>query len=172
MERQRDSAEQHSHHGHSHGHGHHHGHSHAPANYGRAFTIGVVLNSAFVIVEAGFGIASGSMALVADAGHNLSDVLSLLIAWGASIASQRPPSARFTYGYKSSSILAAMGNAALLLLALGAILYETIQRFISSWLASAYLSTQAPPCCSWGGAKMTSIFAVPFCIWRPMPWYR
>lgn len=131
MEKQRDSAEQHGHHGHSHGHGHHHGHAHAPANYGRAFAIGIVLNSAFVLVEAGFGIASGSMALVADAGHNLSDVLSLLIAWGASIASQRPPSARFTYGYKSSSILAAMGNAALLLLALGAILYETIQHFIS-----------------------------------------
>ncbi|MXP25771.1 cation diffusion facilitator family transporter [Altererythrobacter indicus] len=131
MKNQRDSAEQHGHHGHSHGHGHHHGHVHAPANYGRAFAIGVVLNSVFVIVEAGFGIISGSMALVADAGHNLSDVLSLLIAWGASIASQRPPSARFTYGYKSSSILAAMGNAALLLIALGAILYETIQRFIA-----------------------------------------
>ncbi|RKF21075.1 cation transporter [Altericroceibacterium spongiae] len=119
-------------HAHHHGHGHHHhGHSHAPADYGRAFAIGIALNTCFVIVEASFGIISGSMALVADAGHNLSDVLSLLIAWGANIASKRPPSARFTYGYKSSSILAAIGNAALLLIALGAILYETIHRFMS-----------------------------------------
>ena len=114
--------------GHSHNHTHGHGHSHAPADFGRAFAIGVVLNSAFVLVEAGFGLWSGSMALVADAGHNLSDVMSLLIAWGAAYMAARPASSRFTYGYKSSSILAALANAGLLLVALGAILFETIDR--------------------------------------------
>ncbi len=117
--------------GHSHSaheHGHHHGHSHAPANYGRAFAIGVALNSAFVLIEAAFGMLSGSMALVADAGHNLSDVLSLLIAWGASYMSQLPANERYTYGYKSSSIIAALANAGLLLVALGAILFETLDR--------------------------------------------
>jgi cobalt-zinc-cadmium efflux system protein len=86
------------------------------------------LNSAFVLIEAGFGLWSGSMALVADAGHNLSDVLSLLIAWGAAYMSTQPASPRYTYGYKSSSILAALANAGLLLVALGAILLETIDR--------------------------------------------
>lgn len=110
------------------GHHHSHDHSHAAADYGRAFAIGVLLNSAFVLIEAGFGIWSGSMALVADAGHNLSDVLSLLIAWGAAYMSSLPASGRYTYGYKSSSILAALANAALLLVALGAILFETVDR--------------------------------------------
>jgi len=115
-------------HSHSHGHDHGHGHAHAPADFGRAFAIGILLNSAFVLIEAGFGLWSGSMALVADAGHNLSDVMSLLIAWGAAYMSARPASSRFTYGYKSSSILAALANAGLLLVALGAILFETIDR--------------------------------------------
>ena len=118
------------HHGHGHGHGSAHGHSHAPADYGRAFAVGVALNTAFVIVEATFGVLSGSMALVADAGHNLSDVLSLLIAWGASVAAKKPPTARFTYGLKSSTILAALANAALLLVAIGAILFETVHRLV------------------------------------------
>jgi len=120
----------HAHHGHDHAHGHGHGHSHAPASYGRAFLIGVVLNTGFVVVEAAYGLLSGSMALVADAGHNLSDVLSLLIAWGAAVMTARPPSARFTYGFKSSSILAALANAGLLLVAIGAILIETLRRFV------------------------------------------
>jgi cobalt-zinc-cadmium efflux system protein len=111
-----------------HHHNHSHGHSHGHGDYGRAFAIGVLLNSAFVLVEAGFGLWSGSMALVADAGHNLSDVMSLLIAWGAAYMAARPASSRFTYGYKSSSILAALANAGLLLVALGAILFETIDR--------------------------------------------
>ena len=126
-------------HGHAHGHGHHHGHQHGhqhghhhgPTSHGRAFAVGIVLNSAFVVVEATFGFLSGSMALVADAGHNLSDVLALVIAWGASIAAQRPPSARFTWGYKSSTILAALANAALLLLAIGAISFEAVNRLIN-----------------------------------------
>jgi len=117
-------------HDHSHDHGHGHGHSHAPADFGRAFAIGIALNTAFVAVEAAFGYISGSMALVADAGHNLSDVLGLLIAWGAAAAAKRPPSPRFTYGLKSSTILAALANAALLMIAIGAILFETIDRFL------------------------------------------
>lgn len=116
------------HHGHGHGHGH--GHHHAPANFGRAFAIGITLNTGFVLVEGVYGFLSGSMALVADAGHNLSDVLGLLIAWGATILSGRSPSQRFTYGFKSSSILAALMNAALLLIAIGAIAIEAIHRLI------------------------------------------
>ena len=115
-------------HSHSHGHGHEHGH--APADFGRAFAIGIVLNTVFVVVEATFGLLSGSMALVADAGHNLSDVLGLLIAWGATVAARRPASARFTWGLKSSTILAALANAMLLLVAIGAILFETVHRLI------------------------------------------
>lgn len=102
----------------------------APRSLGRAFALGVALNTAFVLVEAGFGIWSGSMALVADAGHNLSDVLGLLIAWAASVMSAQPASARFTYGFKASSILAALANAGLLFVALGAILFETIHRLL------------------------------------------
>lgn len=120
----------HHHHDHQHGHGHHHGHAHAPATFGRAFAIGIALNLGFVAIEAVYGILAGSMALVADAGHNLSDVLGLVIAWIASVLAARPPSARYTYGLKSSSILAALGNAAFLLVALGAILIETVRRLI------------------------------------------
>lgn len=122
----------HHHHGHDrHGHhGHHHGH-HAPppGQRGRAFALAITLNLAFVVAEVVAGLASGSMALVADAGHNLSDVLSLMLAWGASVLAARPPSARFTWGFKSSSILASLTNSALLWVALGAILAETIRRF-------------------------------------------
>lgn len=117
--------------GHSHGGrkgGHAHAHAHAPRDFGRAFAIGVILNTAFVIVEATYGFLSGSMALVADAGHNLSDVLALLLAWGASVAARRPSSTRFTYGYKSSTILAALANAMLLLVAIGMILLEAVDR--------------------------------------------
>jgi len=111
-----------------HDHHHHHGHGHS-ATPGRGFALAVSLNLGFVVAETAAGILSGSMALVADAGHNLSDVLSLLLAWAASVLAARPPSARYTYGLKSSSILAAIANAALLWVALGAILVETIRRF-------------------------------------------
>lgn len=114
--------------GHRHDHVHGHGHSHAPKDFGQAFLIGIVLNTAFVIVEAVYGWLSGSMALIADAGHNLSDVLALLLAWGASVAAKKPPTGRFTYGYKSSTILAALANAGLLLVAIGAIAFETFHR--------------------------------------------
>ena len=102
---------------------------HSPAGkYDRAFATGVVLNIGFVIIEAVFGIISGSLALLADAGHNLSDVVGLLLAWGASYLSRRKPSERRTYGWHGSSILAAMLNAVILLLAVGAIAWEAVKR--------------------------------------------
>ncbi|HSJ77122.1 MAG TPA: cation transporter, partial [Erythrobacter sp.] len=108
-----DHSHSHSHSGgHPHGsgsdcHGPHdaHGHHHAPKDFGRAFALGIGLNVAFVVIEASAGLLYNSMALVADAGHNLSDVLALMLAWVASIAARRPPSGRFTYGFKSSTIL-------------------------------------------------------------------
>ncbi len=119
-----------AHHDHTHGHGHHgHGHGQATGPDRSSFGIAIALNLAFLVTEVAAGFISGSMALLADAGHNLSDVLSLLLAWGASVLAARPPTARFTYGLKSSSILAALANAALLWVALGAILVETIRRF-------------------------------------------
>ncbi|MES2136676.1 MAG: cation diffusion facilitator family transporter [Pseudomonadota bacterium] len=110
-------------------HGHGHGHSHAPADFGRAFLIGIVLNVSFVLIEAGFGIAVNSMALLADAGHNLSDVLGLVVAWAAATLGKRLPTAHYTYGFRRSTILAALFNALFLLAALGAIAAEAIQRF-------------------------------------------
>lgn len=97
-------------------------------DFGRAFGIGIALNLAFVAVEAAAGFVGNSMALLADAGHNLSDVLGLALAWAAHILSQRPPTRRFTYGLQGSSILAALGNAILLLVACGAIGWEAIRR--------------------------------------------
>jgi cobalt-zinc-cadmium efflux system protein len=96
---------------------------------GRAFAIGVALNSVFVLAEAGVGLWTGSLALLADAGHNLSDVLSLLLAWGAVILARRPPTARRTYGLRKATILASLANAVLLLVAVGAISAEAIRRF-------------------------------------------
>lgn len=122
-------------HGHAHGPGHHHhghahhGHSHAPKDFGRAFAIGTALNLGFVLVEAGAGLITHSLALLADAGHNLSDVLGLLLAWGAAVLAKRAPSARRTYGLRKGTILASLGNAALLLVAVGAIAWEAIRRF-------------------------------------------
>lgn len=111
----------------SHDHSHH-GHSHAPASFGRAFAIGIALNLGFVIVEAGYGIASSSVALLADAGHNLSDVAGLAVAWAGATFATRRPSKRFTYGLHGSSILAALVNAALLLVAVGVIAWEAVAR--------------------------------------------
>ena len=113
---------------HTHGQGDH-PHSHAPGSFGFAFALGTALNVGFVIVEAIFGFLSNSTALLADAGHNLSDVLGLLVAWTAATLSRRPPSARYTYGLRSSSILAALFNGMFLLVAVGAIAWEAIQRF-------------------------------------------
>ncbi len=113
----------HSHHGYDHGGG--------EPNFGKAFAVGIGLNTAFVVIEAAFGIASNSLALLADAGHNLSDVLGLAVAWAAAILSKRPPSQRYTYGWRGSSILAALFNATFLLVALGAIGWESITRFFN-----------------------------------------
>jgi cobalt-zinc-cadmium efflux system protein len=121
-------------------HDHHddHGHSHAPKDFGRAFAIGTVLNAGFVVVEGTYGILSNSMALLADAGHNLSDVFGLLMAWGAATVAKRAPTARFTYGLRSSSILAALANAILLLIAVGAIAWEAVQRFSNPETTAGY----------------------------------
>jgi cobalt-zinc-cadmium efflux system protein len=115
----------HDHHAHSHGHHHHH---HAAPNYGRAFAIGIALNLAYVAAQAGFGLAAGSLALLADAGHNLGDVLGLGLSWGAALLGRRGPSGRFTYGFRSSSILAALANALILLVVTGGIAWEAIRR--------------------------------------------
>jgi len=105
-----------------------HHHDHAPADFGRAFAIGTALNLGFVAVEGAAGFLTDSVALLADAGHNLSDVLGLLVAWGAAELAKRPASKRFTYGLRGSSILAALANALLLLVAVGAITLEAVQR--------------------------------------------
>ncbi len=109
------------------GHDHHHTTSNGN-NYGLIFGLGIGLNLAYVIVEATFGFLSGSLSLVADAGHNLSDVLGLVAAWTAYVLAKRSPSGRFTYGLKRSPILASLFNALLLLVAMGAISYEAVQR--------------------------------------------
>ena len=111
-----------------HVHDHHGVHVHVPTSFGRAFAIGISLNTALVVAEAIYGYIGNSTALLADAGHNLSDVFGLLVAWGASVVSKRAPSGRFTYGFRGSSILAALANAVFLLVATGAIGWEAILR--------------------------------------------
>jgi cobalt-zinc-cadmium efflux system protein len=124
----------HNHHGHQHGHAHDHGHHHHhhgdPNSMGRAFVIAIVLNSVFVAVEFFYGFLANSTALMADAGHNLSDVLGLMLAWGAAILAKRIPNQRYTYGLRSSSILAALFNAMLLMAACGGIAWEAVQQLI------------------------------------------
>jgi cobalt-zinc-cadmium efflux system protein len=121
----------HHHHDHDHGHshGHHHHHHPAPGDNSRAFAVSVVLNSLFVVIEFAFGFIANSTALMADAGHNLSDVLGLLLAWGAAMLAKSKPDGRYTYGLRSSSILAALANALLLMVACGAIAWEAVLRF-------------------------------------------
>ena len=110
-------------------HDHDHHHAHGPADFGRAFALGAALNIGFVAVEGAAGFLTDSVALLADAGHNLSDVLGLLVAWAGAELAKRPVSKRFTYGFRGSSILAALTNSVLLLVAVGAIGWEAIQRF-------------------------------------------
>lgn len=112
------------------GAGHSHNHDHAPADYSRAFALGIVLNLGIVVLETVFGLLSGSMALLADAGHNLSDVLGLVVAWVGAAMAKRRASARFTYGLKKGSILAALINALMLMVAVGAISAEAIRRLL------------------------------------------
>jgi len=110
------------------GHSHSHSHSHATASFGKAFAIGIALNLGFVVVEAVFGFRANSVALLSDAGHNLSDVLGLFVAWGGGALALKASSDRFTYGLKKASILAALANALFLMVAVGAIGLEAIQR--------------------------------------------
>jgi cobalt-zinc-cadmium efflux system protein len=121
----------HDHAGHSHNHdAHAHGdaHVHAPASFGKAFAIGITLNLGFVVIEALYGLMSNSVSLLADAGHNLSDVLGLAVAWLGSVLARRAPTARFTYGMRGSSILAALFNAVVLLVTVGGLSWEAIRR--------------------------------------------
>jgi cobalt-zinc-cadmium efflux system protein len=128
------AAREHVHdHGHGHDHGHVHGtgahaHGHVPSSFDRAFAIGVALNVAFVIAELGFGMRTRSLALIADAGHNLGDVLALVLAWAGTVLARRGPTPRRTYGMRRFSILAAIANAGILLIAVGAIIVEALDR--------------------------------------------
>jgi cobalt-zinc-cadmium efflux system protein len=121
----------HDHGGHAHdhdAHGHGRAHAHAPASFGKAFAIGIALNLAFVVIEAVYGLISNSVSLLADAGHNLGDVLGLGVAWLASVLARRAPTERFTYGMRGSSILAALFNAVFLLVTVGALSWEAVRR--------------------------------------------
>jgi len=111
------------------GHSHAHSTIQTPSCHNRAFGIGIALNVGYIVLEVVLGCLTDSLALLADAGHNLSDVFSLLLAWGAASVGARPPSGRRTYGLRRASILAALANAILLLLAIGAIAWEAVQRF-------------------------------------------
>ncbi len=127
---------QHSHqhdslHDHDHAHDHQHSHHHAPTEFGRAFAIGIALNLAFVAIEMFYGWRVNSLALLADAGHNLSDVAGLVLAWGAAWAGKRRPNVLYTYGLKRASIVAAFANAVLLLIAMGSLAWEAIARLSS-----------------------------------------
>lgn len=113
--------------GHSHGAGHHH---HVPKSFGKAFAIGITLNLIYVIAEAAWGFWGNSLALLADAGHNLSDILALICAWVAAILSQKKPTDNFTYGYRRTSILASLINAIALLIVTGGIIWEAIERLL------------------------------------------
>jgi cobalt-zinc-cadmium efflux system protein len=120
-------------HDHQHQRGHTHrlvGHVHTPANFGWAFAIGITLNLIYVAAETIYGISAHSLALLADAGHNLSDVLGLVAAWAAALLSARRPSDRFTYGLGRTSVLAALGNAVALLIVTGGIAWEAVRRLM------------------------------------------
>jgi cobalt-zinc-cadmium efflux system protein len=118
-------------HRHGHGHGHEHGGGRHKAGFGGALALGLALNLGFVAVEAAYGVIANSVALIADAGHNLGDALGLAIALTASILAQRRPSHRYTYGLRSSSILAALFNAIVLLITVGGIIVEAINRLVA-----------------------------------------
>jgi cobalt-zinc-cadmium efflux system protein len=149
----------HDHHDHAHGHGHHdhgHGHSHAPASFGIAFAVGISLNFGFVLLETVYGLIADSMALVADAGHNLADVLGLVLAWWATSLVRKAPSARRTYGLKRSSILASLVNAVVLLVGVGGIAVEAARRLgeptpvdsgIVIWVAAAGIAVNGFTAC-------------------------
>jgi cobalt-zinc-cadmium efflux system protein len=113
----------------AHGHAHDHGHSHVPKDFGFIFAVVTALNVALVVLQVVFGVMANSVALLADAGHNFGDALALLLAWGAHVMCKASPTRRYTYGFRSASILAALANGIILLVATGAIAWEAIQRF-------------------------------------------
>jgi cobalt-zinc-cadmium efflux system protein len=117
--------------------GHDHHHHHAPRDFSRAFALGILINVGIVAIELTYGLLADSMALISDAGHNLSDVLGLVVAWAGAIMARRSPSPRFTYGLKKASILAALVNSLFLLVAVGAIAAEAIRRLIDPQPAEA-----------------------------------
>lgn len=117
----------HDHHGHDHIGGHHH----APKDFGRAFFLGITLNTVFIIAEVAYGLKANSLALLADAGHNVGDVLALALAWAAAALGRRKPSHRFTYGLGGSSIIVSLANAVVLLIVTGAIAWESVLRLMS-----------------------------------------
>ena len=126
MQHHHDHAHDHDHHGHA-----HHHHHHAPSSFNRAFAIGIGLNLLFVVIEAFYGWRADSLALLADAGHNLSDVAGLVLAWGGALAGKVQASSRHSYGFKKASILAAFINALLLLVAMGSLAWEAVLRLQS-----------------------------------------
>ena len=131
------SGHNHNHDHHDHGHGHHHGHSHghahahAPTNFGTRFLIAAALNTVFIAAEVIYGFKANSLALLADAGHNFSDVIGLLLAWGAWWLAKKKPQPNFTYGFRGASIVAAFLNAILLLVAVGGIVFEAVERLMA-----------------------------------------
>jgi cobalt-zinc-cadmium efflux system protein len=153
-------------HAHSHAHARDsHGHG---AAIGRAFAIGIALNVIFVLVEWVYGVLAGSLALIADATHNFSDVLGLAFAWGASALARKPPSTRFTYGLRGSTILAALGNAMLLLVVTGGIAWEAIRRIENPgeingatmiWVATLGILINAGTTLLFRGARKTDLNA-------------
>jgi cobalt-zinc-cadmium efflux system protein len=152
-------------HGHAHAHGHGHHHHVDPNGSGRAFALAIGLNTVFVAIEFSYGFIANSTALMADAGHNLSDVLGLALAWGAAMLARTAPNRHYTYGLRSSSILAALFNALLLMMACGAIGWEAVtasahrRRWPAgpcrSWRWSESRSTASRPGCSWPAARTT-----------------
>ncbi len=124
------TADEHGH-GHGHGDGHGHGHAHAPKDFGRAFALGIALQTSFIVAEVVVGLAAHSLAVLADAGHNVSDVLALALAWAASRLGKRRPTKGRTYGLKSATILAALANAVTLVFVNGAVAWEAVRRLHS-----------------------------------------
>ena len=170
---------------HTHDHSHSHAHSHGPAvltSINRALIIGAVLNTVYVAVEFGMGLYYNSLALVADAGHNLSDVAGLLLSLLAFRLARVRQTTTFTYGYRKSTVLASLINAVVLLVTIGAILIESIQRFRHpepvaggpvAWVAAlGIVINLASALLFFGTATMTSTRKERFCTWLPMHWCR
>jgi cobalt-zinc-cadmium efflux system protein len=153
---------------------------HAPANFGKAFGIGVALNAGFVVLEVVYGVLGHSIALLADAGHNLSDVLSLSVAWFATVLAKRHPTTRFTYGFGGSSVLAALFNAVFLLVVIGGLSWEAIGRLFhpepvagKTVTIVAAIGIAINGICAWlfaSGRKGDLNIRARSCIWQPTRW--